>query len=69
MERKTKHNRKSKEGSKRKMRDNNVQDNVQQHEHSKILYNKKFSTPMTKKRKNAYDPEEEARYVDMRIKQ
>ncbi|XP_014477115.1 PREDICTED: U3 small nucleolar RNA-associated protein 18 homolog [Dinoponera quadriceps] len=29
--------------------------------HSKILYNRKFSSPMKRKRKNAYDPEEEAR--------
>lgn len=29
---------------------------------SKILYNQKYTKPLKKKRKNEYDPKEEARY-------
>lgn len=29
---------------------------------SKILYNQKYTRPLKKKRKNEYDPKEEARY-------
>ena len=32
------------------------------HVRPKVLYNKKFSVPLKKKRKNAYDANEEARY-------
>lgn len=35
---------------------------AKKHSQSKVLYNQKFSTPLRKKRKNEYDPDEEARY-------
>ncbi|XP_032672193.1 U3 small nucleolar RNA-associated protein 18 homolog [Odontomachus brunneus] len=41
-----------------KMRDDN---DVQKRTYSEILYKKKFSTPMKKRRKNTYNPQEEAR--------
>lgn len=56
---------KQKKNSARKIRDD---DNVQKRTYSEILYNKKFSTPMKKKRKNTYNPKEEARYVYVKIK-
>lgn len=35
---------------------------TKKHSQSKVLYNQKFSAPLRKKRKNEYDPDEEARY-------
>lgn len=31
---------------------------------SKVLYNRRFTAPLRKKRKNEYDADEEARYQD-----